>query len=90
MLAKQRCQTLVGHSTDYFLKSVSRPVKIETALVLINSIDVMFIKLYSGFFVVFTKPTKQVFKLVRTKREACAMKLETVRGPSIKKKYTIW
>jgi hypothetical protein len=34
MLAKQRCQTLVGHSTDHFLKSVSRPVKIETALMM--------------------------------------------------------
>jgi hypothetical protein len=33
-LAKQRCQTLVRHSTDHFLKSVSGPVKMETALVL--------------------------------------------------------
>jgi hypothetical protein len=30
----------------------------------------------------FTKPTKQVFKFVRTKTEACALKLETIRGPS--------
>jgi hypothetical protein len=30
----------------------------------------------------FTKPTKQVFKFVRTKTETCALKLETIRGPS--------
>jgi hypothetical protein len=29
-----------------------------------------------------TKPTKQVFKFVRTKTETCALKLETIRGPS--------
>jgi hypothetical protein len=29
----------------------------------------------------FTKPTKQVFKFVRTKTETCALKLETIRGP---------
>jgi hypothetical protein len=39
-------------------------------------------KLYSDFFVVFTKPTKQAFKFVRTKRKACALKLETIRGTS--------
>jgi hypothetical protein len=30
----------------------------------------------------FTKPTKQVFKFVRTKTKTCALKLETIRGPS--------
>jgi hypothetical protein len=30
----------------------------------------------------FTKPTKQVFKFVRTKTETCALKLETIPGPS--------
>jgi hypothetical protein len=30
----------------------------------------------------FTKPTKQVFKFVRTKGETCALKLETIGGPS--------
>jgi hypothetical protein len=29
-----------------------------------------------------TKATKQVFKFVRTKTETCALKLETIRGPS--------
>jgi hypothetical protein len=35
-----------------------------------------------------TKPTKQVFKFVRTKTETCALKLETIRGPSALSVYT--
>jgi hypothetical protein len=35
----------VGHSTDHFLKSVSRPVKIETALVILIKILAFALKL---------------------------------------------